>query len=168
MALDQINQYPVTASTIDANSYFDIDQWDGVSAWESQKVPPSVMATYMNSLWTRIYQYAVTDEVFPLIVKTGAITFRSPGIELTDIRASTTIAGTGAKVTVDVKLGGVSIFSTLLTIDDGSKTSVGATIPAVLSTTTLTNNGEVTIDITVVGSTVAGTGLKVDFIGTQI
>lgn len=44
MANDQINQYPVTAVTIDDASFFDIDQWTG-AAFESQKVPATLMAS---------------------------------------------------------------------------------------------------------------------------
>ena len=44
MANDQINQYPITAVTIEDESFFDIDQWTG-AAFESQKVPTTLMAS---------------------------------------------------------------------------------------------------------------------------
>ena len=44
MANDQINQYPITAVTIEDESFFDIDQWTG-AAFESQKVPATLMAS---------------------------------------------------------------------------------------------------------------------------
>jgi hypothetical protein len=66
---------------------------------------------------------------------------------------------------VDVNEGGVSIFSTPLTIDDGEKTSVTAATPAVISDATLADDAEITVDIDTVGSTTAGKGLKLVMLG---
>lgn len=43
----QINQYPVTASSIGENSYLDFDQDIGLGLWESQKLPPTVLASWI-------------------------------------------------------------------------------------------------------------------------
>lgn len=105
----------------------------------------------------------VGDETTALTVGAAKVTFRAPyTFTLRAVRASITTAPTGAtKLTVDVKLNGVSVFSTTLTFDASAKTTVGATVPAVISTRTFPDDGEVKIDIVSVGSTVAGAGLKV-------
>jgi hypothetical protein len=110
---------------------------------------------------------AASDETTAL-TNTGnpKATFRMPyAFTLTAVRASVTTAPTGSVLTVDINEGGSSILSTKLTIDAGSKTSVGAATPAVISDTSLADNAEITIDIDGVGSTVAGAGLKVTLIG---
>ena len=88
------------------------------------------------------------------------------GFVLTGIRANTNTAPAGAAIQVDVNLTGTgSIFSTPLTIDDGEKTSVTAATPAVISTTTLADDAEITVDIDQVGSTTPGKGLKLVMYG---
>lgn len=89
-------------------------------------------------------------------------TDRPPAFEFLEIpRASVVAASSSGIVTFDIKLGstggvgGTSIFSTLLTIDEGEYTSVTAATPCVLSTTTHTDDQEMTILCTV-----AGTGVK--------
>ena len=110
--------------------------------------------------------FAVGNEDDVLVTGTSLITFRMPyEFELTEVRASVNTAPTGSGITVDINLNGASIFSTLLTIDDGEYTSVDAATSYVLSTTTLTNDTEVTVDLDAVGSSVAGKGLKIILIG---
>ena len=109
---------------------------------------------------------ACSDETTALTTGTAKVTFRMPyAFTLTAVRASVTTAPTGAALTVDINEGGVSILSTLLTIDAGEKTSTTAATPAVISDTALADDAEITIDIDTVGSTVAGAGLKVTLIG---
>ena len=109
---------------------------------------------------------AVGDEVTPLTTGTAKITFRMPyALELLEARASVTTAPTGSTLQCDVNEGGVSIFSTPITIDAGETTSTTAATPPVISDTGLADDAEITIDIDQVGSTIAGTGLKVSLIG---
>lgn len=111
---------------------------------------------------------ACSDETTDIAVATGVTTFRVPyGFVLTDVRASSTTAPTGATIIVDINKGGVSILSTKLSIDAGEKTSTTAATAAVISDSTLADDAELTIDIDQVGSTVAGAGLKVVLIGHQ-
>jgi hypothetical protein len=81
---------------------------------------------------------------------------------LTAVRASVLTAG--SLVTVDIQEGGVSILSTLLTIDATEKTSTTAATPVVISDYALADDAEVTIDLTV-GEGEAPRGLKVYLIG---
>lgn len=111
---------------------------------------------------------ACSDETTALVAGTGKVTFRMPyGFTLTSVRASlTTAQQTGALLSVDIKAGaGGSVLSTKLTFDNASKTSVGATTPAVIKTASLADDAEVTVDILAIGDGTAK-GLKVTLIGT--
>jgi len=111
---------------------------------------------------------ACSDETTDLAAATGVVTFRMPyAFTVTDVRASVTTAPTGATITVDINENGTSILSTKLTIDASEKTSETAATAAVISDSALADDAEITIDIDQVGSTVAGTGLKVYIIGKQ-
>ena len=112
--------------------------------------------------------YACSDEISDLAAAT-LITFRMPvGLTLSAIKLSLNTAPTGTKLIVDIRLGGVSVLSTLISVDIGSTTSVGATVPYVISNSNLPDDGIITIITTQVGSTVAGKGLKVTIIGNKI
>lgn len=119
-----------------------------------------------GELYTEVLERAISDEVTNLTTGAAKLTFRMPfGFVLTGIRASVNTAPVGAAIQVDVNEGGVSIFSTPLTIDDGEKTSVTAATPAVISDATLADDAEITVDIDTVGSTTAGKGLKLVMLG---
>lgn len=114
------------------------------------------------------FEIPCSDETTALTVATAKVTFRMPwAMTISDVRASVTTAPTGAKITVNIKESATTIFSTKLTIDISAKTSVGAAIPYVLSDSALADNAEMTIDIDTIGSTIAGTGLKILIIGTK-
>jgi hypothetical protein len=111
---------------------------------------------------------ACSDETTALIVGTAKVTFRMPyAMILSEVRASVTIAPTGANLIVDINEGGVSVLSTRLSIDAGEKTSTTAATATVISDAALADDAEITIDIDQIGSTVAGAGLKVTLIGVQ-
>lgn len=112
-------------------------------------------------------QLACSDETTDLTVSTTNTFRMAHAMTLTDVRASLTTAATGATFTVDIKEGGVSILSTLLTIDATEKTSTTAVTPVVISDSSLADDAEMSIEITVIGSTIAGAGLKVSLIGTR-
>lgn len=120
-----------------------------------------------GTLYTEVLERAISDEATALTTGAAKLTFRMPfGFVLTGIRANTNTAPAGAAIQVDVNLTGTgSIFSTPLTIDDGEKTSVTAATPAVISTTTLADDAEITVDIDQVGSTTPGKGLKLVMYG---
>lgn len=112
---------------------------------------------------------ACSDESTALTTGTEKVTFRMPyAMNLTEVRASVGTAPTGSTIIVDINEEGVTIFSTKLTIDASEKTSTTASVPAVISDDDLADDAEITIDIDQIGSTIAGAGLKVTFIGTRI
>lgn len=112
--------------------------------------------------------FACSDETAALT--TGLkVTFRMPyAMTLSSVRISLATAATIGSFIVDVKQGGVSIFSTLVSIDATELTSTTATTPAVLSTTELTDDSLMTIHVTQIGSGDAGKGLKLLFIGNKL
>jgi hypothetical protein len=112
--------------------------------------------------------FAVSDETTDLTAGTAKLTFRMPfAMNLTGIRIGVNTAPTGSALTVDVNETGVSLLSTKLTIDAGEKTSETAATPPVISDSALANDAEITVDLDSAGTTIAGNGLKIWFIGTR-
>ena len=116
---------------------------------------------------TQSFITACSDETSDLT--TGIKSYwRTPyAFTISEVRASVTTAPTGANITVDILQNGVSILTTNITIDATEKTSTTAAIPPVILTSALTDDSEITINLTTIGSTLAGTGLKVTIIGNE-
>lgn len=111
---------------------------------------------------------AISDETTALITGTAKVTMRMPyAFTLSSVRLSVVTAPTGAALIVDVKQGGSTIFSTKPQIDATAKTSVGSGVTPVLSTTAIADDTEMTFDISQIGSTIAGAGLKVVLFGVR-
>ena len=111
---------------------------------------------------------AVGDEVTPIVIGTGAVTFRTPyAFTLTDVRASlTTAQASGSILTVDINEGGTTVLSTKITLDNTEKTSTTAATAPVISDSALADDAEITVDIDQVGDGTAA-GLKIYLIGYQ-
>lgn len=111
----------------------------------------------------------MSDEVSSLIEGDAKVTMRWPyAFVPTVVRADVVTAPTDSAIEVDVKVGGVSIFDTTLTIDAGETTSATAAVPAVLEgDAEIADNAVVTFDLVAVGSGTPGAGLKVTIIGYQ-
>ncbi len=110
---------------------------------------------------------AASDESTALTTGTGKVTFRMPyAFTLTGIKGSLTTAQTsGSTLTVDVNKGGTTIMSSAkITFDNTEKTTATATTAPALTTTSLADDDEITIDIDAVGDGTAK-GLKVYLIG---
>jgi hypothetical protein len=113
-------------------------------------------------------QLAASDETTALTTGTAKMTFRMPhAMTLTGVRASlTTAQASGSIFTVDINQSGSSVLGTKLTIDNTEKTSTTAATPATITTSALTDDSEITIDIDQIGNGSA-TGLKITLIGTR-
>jgi hypothetical protein len=113
-------------------------------------------------------QAVASDETTNLTTGTSKVTFRMPHrMTLTAVRASLTTAQTaGALLTVDINLNGSSVLGTKLTFDNNERTTVTAATPATIVTSDLIDDGEITVDIDVVG-TAGAKGLKITLIGTR-
>ena len=109
-----------------------------------------------------------TPPTTALTTGTAKVTFRLPtAFTLTGVRASlTTAQASGSIFTVDINQSGTSILSTKLTIDNTEKTSTTAATPATITTSALTDDAEITVDIDQIGNGTA-TGLKITLIGTR-
>lgn len=108
---------------------------------------------------------AVSDETSVITTGTAKVTFRMPSaVTLTNVRANVSTASSSGVVTVGINQNGATVLSTDITIDANEETSVTADIPPVISTSALTDDAEITIDIDTAGT--GAIGLKVWLIGT--
>jgi len=142
----------------DGTIYVCTDSTTGAAIWEYDNhagIPVNIQA-------------AASDETTALTTGTGKVTFRVPSaFTLTGVRASlTTAQSSGSIFTVDINQNGSSVLSTKLTIDNTEKTSVTAATPAVISTSAITDDAEITIDIDQIGNGTAK-GLKITLIGAR-
>lgn len=110
---------------------------------------------------------ALSDEATNLTAGLAKTTWRAPyPLTVTKVRGSLTTASSSGVVTVNIREAGTSIFSTKLTIDASSRTSVGAAVAAVLSDTALADDAELTFDIDTAGT--GAKGLKVTLYGLRV
>jgi hypothetical protein len=113
-----------------------------------------------------IITIACSDETTNLTVGAAKASFRAPiGFILSEVRASVNTAPTGSSILIDIYKNGVSILSTFISIDSSTKTSVVSPVQPVISDSVINDDDEITIDLTQIGSTISGTGLKVTLIG---
>jgi len=95
-------------------------------------------------------------------------TWRFGATTLSSTPVDCTTAPTGSAAQFNVTKNGTTIYSTKPTIDAGETSTDTASIPAVLSTTTLANGDIIAIAIDQVGSTNKGKGGVITFVGTTI
>lgn len=118
------------------------------------------LAAYLNRQAVGI---VCSDEGTALTAGAAKVTFRMPfKFKVLEARATLTTDGIGA-TTVDVNANGASIFTTPITVDSGSKSSVGSLTPSVIANDTLVDDTEMTVDIDAVGT--GTTGLKLWLVG---
>ena len=119
---------------------------------------------------TEVIAIACGDEGTDLTTGAAKSTFHMPyGYVLTGFKASVTTAPVGSTLTVDLNEAGSTCLTTKCTIDASEKTSgTAATAPVIGGAgPALANNALMTVDIDQIGSSTAGTGLKVYLIGYQ-
>lgn len=119
---------------------------------------------------------AASDETTAITTGTGKVTFTMPyAMTLTAVKASVTTAPTGANILIDINedpdaeggTASATILSTKLMVEAGERRSSTAVTTYVISDTALAADSEITIDFDQVGSTIAGTGVKIWLIGTK-
>lgn len=102
------------------------------------------------------YQIACSNLTTALSTTTQAAYFRmQSALTVTEVRASLLTASSSGAVQVSIKVNGVAMLSTQLTIDANETTSATAATPAVVSITDLADDDEIVIAIDS-----AGTGAK--------
>jgi len=116
---------------------------------------------------------SASNENTPLTVGGPKTTFRAPyPLNMTNgyVRISLTAAPVGSALVVDITMNGTTIFSTQVRCDENERTSVTSAVPAVLNIpgNLVPDDAEFLVYITAVGSTFAGTGLKVALTGQKV
>jgi len=151
--LDELHNVSINPLTVANNDVLTYES--ATQLWKNTKQPVEI-------------QLAASDETTALTTGTAKMTFRMPhAMTLTSVRASLTTAQTSGSIfTVDINQGGVSVLGTKLTIDNTEKTSTTAATPATITTSALTDDSEITIDIDQIGDGTAK-GLKITLIGTR-
>lgn len=171
VALHTIPEGPVIQYYYDPYSHLVPDDYNVVKPNSVQLTQGGryirVIPNYFGLLDTIIA--SCSDELTPLQVATTLTTFRAPyPLILAYVRCSLTVAPEGSDLIVDVKATGVSIFTTPMHIEPGERTSVTAATQAVLAIPNIVDDTEFTVDVLQVGSTFAGSGLKVAVTGTKV
>ena len=163
----KISGLTAKGATLAVTDLIEISQVSGATYVSRSVTGANIKALAQTGLPT-VIQLAASDETTALTTGTGKVTFRMPyAMTLTAVRASlSTAQASGTIFTVDVNQGGSSIISTKITIDNTEKTSTTAAAPPVISTSALTDDSEITIDIDQIGNGTAA-GLKVTLIGTR-
>lgn len=115
---------------------------------------------------TEVLMIALGDETTAITTGTAVVTFRMPfAMTLTEVRASLTAASSSGAPAFDINEAGSTVLSTVITIDQGEKTSTTAATAPVISDSALADDAEITIDIDAAGAD--ATGAKVYLIGTR-
>ena len=168
MAEKKISELTAKGAAVAATDLMVVSEVSGASYVTKSVTGANIKSLAQSGLPTEI-QVAASDETTALTTGTEKVTFRMPyAMTLTAIRASlSTAQASGTIFTVDVNQGGSSIISTKITIDNTEKTSTTAAAPPVISTSALTDDAEITIDIDQIGDGTAA-GLKVTLIGTRV
>ena len=167
MAEKKISELTAKGAAVAATDLMVISEVSGASYVTKSVTGANIKSLAQTALPT-VIQAAASDETTALTTGSAKVTFRMPhAMTLTAIRASlSTAQASGTIFTVDVNQGGSSIISTKITIDNTEKTSTTAAAPPVISTSALTDDAEITIDIDQIGNGTAA-GLKVTLIGTR-
>ena len=113
------------------------------------------------SLFPLTMTVALSDETTTITTGVAKVTLRAPfAMTLTQIpRASVNTVSSSGLPTVDINVAGSSILSTKLSIDASEFTSTTAATPAILSTSSIVDDAEITFDVDVAGT--GAKGLKV-------
>jgi hypothetical protein len=156
---DSNNKKDITIASLESAIEAVADLADFQGAVTDAQVPDTITTRVEIGL-------ACSDETTAITTGTGKVTFRMPyAMTVTAVRASVTTAPTGSTIIIDVKESGTTIFSTKVSIDASEKTSTTAASAAVISDASLADDAEMTVNFDQVGSTIAGTGVKLWFIG---
>jgi hypothetical protein len=111
----------------------------------------------------------VSAETGDLTTGAAKKTFRLPyNFNLSDVRASVNTAPVGSNILVDINQNGTSILNTKINIDVTEESSTLSDTSYSLKNPFLSNDDEITVDVDQVGSSTAGSGLKLLLIGTEI
>lgn len=162
MADAKISALTAKGATLENNDRIPIADFNGTSYDTKYVTGANIVAAVPQCL-----VITVGDETTAITAGTAKYTFRCPfDFVLTKVKASLNVAPTtSGTFQVDVNSGGSSIFSTPITIDLTEKTTETAATPNVISTPSLSNDVEITIDVDSISGGATEAGLKVYLIG---
>lgn len=148
---------------LEPNGLYFVKETDGTYTYLANSSGTDAVKLTANSIKPNETQVvACSGEKALLALETSVVTFRVVGNRtLLNVRASLTEGPVGSGVTLDIKKNGVSVLSPKLTIDATKKTSVGSISNASVITSNFSDDSEITIDITQIGTSSPGKGLKV-------
>jgi hypothetical protein len=107
---------------------------------------------------------ACSDETTDIVAGNGIVTFvvrRS--FTLTGVFASLNVASSSGNVTLDVLKNGVSVLSTIITIEEGDTDSAYASTQPVISNNTFVSGDVISVNLTADGT--GAKGLKLELVG---
>lgn len=161
---------PNSAETIEGVATLVLQTGDAAIIWSNGTVWRALIFPKIQNP-VEAFVFAVTDEDTPIATGVQSVSWHLPyAFTLLQghagLRATVSAQQTsGSLFTVDVKIDGTTILSTLLTIDNNEYSSVDAVAP-VISSLSLPDSGRVTVQVTQVGNSTAK-GLKLYFIGRR-
>lgn len=113
---------------------------------------------------------AISDETSDLTDNGGVAVYtgliRRNLNNISEVIVGLSTAGTGNALVFDVHINGVTMFSVLPSIDDGSISTLGASTPAILSITSASKGDKMEAFIVTPGGTIPGTGAKIYILAT--
>ena len=110
------------------------------------------------------YQAACSDLTTALEITEAAVVFRSQSaFEAREVRASLKTASSSGAVTIDITMNGTTMLSTKITIDANERTSLTASVPAVISVPDIPDDAEFIVKID--GAGTGAMGLVVSVLG---
>jgi hypothetical protein len=116
---------------------------------------------------SHVFAIALSDSATELTTGNGDSWDAMFDYSIDSVRIGVNLPPTGSNLSVDINKNGTSIFSTEITIDAGDSTSVTATTPYSLSTTTVNYNDRMNAVVNSVGSTFGGAGIKLYIYATK-
>lgn len=152
-----------------------VDQAHAIAMYTSRSVPnvgPQGPPGEDQNSWFDTIIASASDEFTPITTGGPKTTFRAPyplDLTLGYVRISLTQAATGSPLIVQLTVNGTNLFTTPVQCDAGSRTSVGSATPAVIDPLMLyiPDDAEFLVYVNAVGSTFAGSGLKVAVTGIK-
>lgn len=151
--------------------------WYAVAPSSGQKAFDKTLETDRRFDGTRwlgqkeVIGFAFSDETTSLTTGVAKVTFHMPfKFRITNVIVGVTIAPTSDDIEVDLNDDGVSILSTLIVVDAGTKTSELSGSPVTIDSTkaVVDKDSLMTVDLDQIGSTVEGAGAKIYIEGFRV
>ena len=112
--------------------------------------------------------YAASDATTPLTVSDAGVMFATHDMTIQSVfGAIGIVGGTSGVTTIDIKKNGVSILSTLITVDFGEATSLTAAVQPVVSVSSILKGDRISTNITTISGDGTEAGLQIILNGVR-